>query len=54
MAAGTVTVYGPYTVGDDSTIASALSTGGGAIVKSITSWQDMQNKQVWFAICTEA
>jgi len=54
MAAGTVTVLGPYTVGDTATIASALSTEAGAIVKSITSWQDIQNKYVYFAVCTEA
>jgi len=54
MAAGTVTVLGPYTVGDSATIATALSTEAGAIIKSITSWQDQSNKFVYFCVCTEA
>jgi len=53
MAAGTVTVLGPYPVGGTG-VATALSAEAGAIVKSITSWQDSGNKYVWFAICTEA
>jgi hypothetical protein len=54
MAAGTVTVYGPYEVNDSATIASDLTTGGGAIVKGITSWQDQENRFVWFLVNTEA
>jgi len=53
MAAGTVTVHGPYPI-DGTGVATALSAAGGAIVKNITSWQDAGNRQVWFAVCTEA
>jgi len=54
MAAGTVTVHGPYPT-DGTGVAAALSAaGGGAVIKTLTSWQDIQNKQVWFAVCTEA
>ena len=53
MAAGTVTVLGPYKI-DDASIATDLSSEAGAIVKNITSWQDEDNKFVWFAVCTEA
>ena len=54
MAAGTVTIKGPYALSDTATMASELTTEAGAIVKSITSWQDIDNKQVWFAVVTEA
>ena len=54
MAAGTVTILGPYTLDDTSTMATALTSEAGAIVKSLTSWQDIENKQVWFAVLTEA
>jgi len=54
MAAGTVTIKGPYALSDTSTMASELTAEAGAIVKSLTSWQDIDNKQVWFAILTEA
>ena len=55
MAAGTVTCYGPYAVDDTTTINTDLTAGGGgAIVKNIVSWQDQENKQVWFLICREA
>lgn len=54
MAAGTVTIKGPYAPDDLATIASDLSSEAGAIVKNITSWQDQENKFVWFAVCTEA
>lgn len=53
MAAGTVTILGPYEV-QDASIATDLSSEAGAIVKSITSWQDEGNKFVWFCVCTEA
>ena len=53
MAAGTVTILGPYPT-DGTGVAAALSAEAGAIVKSITSWQDLENRQVWFAVCTEA
>ena len=52
MAAGTVTIKGPYNLADVATMASELTTEAGAIVKSITSWQS--KNQVWFAVCTEA
>ena len=54
MAAGTVTVLGPYNPGDTATMATDLSAEAGAIVKSLTSWQDEDNKFVYFAILTEA
>lgn len=54
MAAGTVTIKGPYALSDTATMASELTTEAGAIIKSITSWQDINNEQVWFAVCTEA
>ncbi len=54
MAAGTVTIKGPYALSDTATMASELTTEAGAIIKSLTSWQDIDNKQVWFAILTEA
>ena len=54
MAAGTVTILGPYKLDDTTSMATDLTTEAGAIVKSITSWQDIDNKQVWFAVCTEA
>lgn len=54
MAAGTVTIKGPYSLDDTSTMASELTSEGGAIVKNITSFQDIENRQVWFVVCTEA
>jgi len=55
MAAGTVTCSGPYAINATAQIATELTwMGGGAIVKNITSWQDLENRQVWFALCTEA
>ena len=53
MAAGTVTVVGPFKI-DASNIASTLTSEAGAIIKSVTSWQDQENKFVWFAVTTEA
>ena len=54
MAAGTCTVIGPYTVGDTATIATDLTNEAGAIVKSITAYQDAGNQRVYFIVCTEA
>jgi len=54
MAAGTVTMLGPYKLEDSATIASDLSSEAGAIVKSIQPFQDIQNGDVYFIICTEA
>ncbi len=54
MAAGTVTIKGPYTLDDTTTMASELTSEAGAIIKSLTSWQDSGTKQVWFAVLTEA
>ena len=54
MAAGTVSILGPYALDDTASMATDLTAEAGAIVKSVTSWQDIDNKQVWFAICTEA
>ena len=54
MAPGTVTVLGPYSIGDTSTIATDLTNEAGAIVKNITAYQDAGNQLVYFVICTEA
>lgn len=54
MAAGTCTVLGPYKIGDTTTIGTALTNEGGAIVKSITAYQDAGNQRVYFVVCTEA
>ena len=54
MAAGTVTIKGPYNLKDTGTMASELTSEAGAIIKSLTSWQDIENRQVWFAVLTEA
>ena len=54
MAAGTVTIKGPYKPNDIGTMATDLTSEAGAIIKSLTSWQDEDNKFVWFAVLTEA
>ena len=54
MAAGTVTIKEPDTLDNTATMASELTSEAGAIVKSLTSWQDHENRQVWFAVLTEA
>ena len=54
MAAGTVSIHGPYPTDGTGVAAALTAAGGGAIVKNITSWQDAGNRQVWFAVCTEA
>lgn len=54
MAAGTVSILGPYALDDTASMATDLTAEAGAIIKSVTSWQDIDNKQVWFAVCTEA
>ena len=53
MAAGTVTVLGPYKLNDTASMATDLSAEAGAIVKNLTSWQDVDG-QVFFAVLTEA
>lgn len=51
MAAGDITILGPYTVGDSTTIDTALS--GAVVVADIfTSWS--YGGQVWFAIVKAA
>ena len=54
MAAGTVTVIGPYSLNDTATMATDLSTEAGAIVKNITPLQDIKSGDVYFFVCTEA
>ena len=54
MAAGTVTDIGPFKPDDFTIISTDLTTEAGAIIKSVTSWQDQENKFVWFAVTTEA
>jgi len=54
MAAGTVTISGPYAINDHVNMAAHASTTGGAVSKSISFYQDLENRQVWFAVCTQA
>ena len=54
MAAGTVTILGPYTLDDTTTMKTDIDAASGAIVKSLTSWQDIDNKRVFFAVLSEA
>jgi len=54
MAAGTATVLGPYALNDTVNIAADLTTEGGAVIKTITSYQDIENRQVWFVVVTAA
>jgi len=54
MAAGTVTISGPYALDDIAAMAVDISTAGGAVSKSISFFQDLENRQVWFASCTQA
>lgn len=51
MAAGDITVLGPYSVGDTSAIDTAL-TGAVVVADDITSWT--WAGQVWFAIVKAA
>jgi hypothetical protein len=51
MAAGDITILGPYSVGDNTAIDTAL-TGAVVVADLITSW--VSNKQVWFAIVKAA
>lgn len=54
MAAGTVTLHGPYSPGAAGIAAALSAAGGGAAIKSIDAFQDAGNTQVWFAVTTEA
>jgi len=51
MAAGDITILGPYSVGANSAIDTAL-TGAVVVADQITSWT--ANGQVWFAIVKAA
>lgn len=51
MAAGDITILGPYAVGDDSAIDTAL-TGAVVVADDFTSW--VSDRQVWFAIVKAA
>ncbi len=53
MAAGTVTMLGPYTIGDSS-IPTDLTTEAGAIVKSVVPMLDAGNQKIYFLVVTEA
>ena len=48
MAHG-VSVIGPYAVGDDTSITTAISAAA-LVADDITSW--VSDRQVWFAIVT--
>lgn len=51
MAAGDITILGPFTVGDSTAIDTAL-TGAVVVADDFTSWSD--SGQVWFAIVKAA
>ena len=51
MAPGDITMLGPYSVGDKSTIDTAL-TGAVVVADDIVSWSS--SGQVWFAIVKAA
>ena len=51
MAAGDITILGPYDVGDSTTIDTAL-TGAVVVADDIVSWT--WAGQVWFAIVKAA
>ena len=51
MAAGDITILGPYNVGDTTTIDTGL-TGQVVVADLIVSWT--ANKQVWFAVVKAA
>ncbi len=51
MAAGDITVLGPYDVGDETGIDTAL-TGQVVVADNITSY--VSDRQVWFAIVKAA
>ena len=51
MAAGDITVLGPYAVGANSAIDTAL-TGQVVVADSITSY--VSDRQVWFVIVKAA
>ena len=54
MAAGTVTMLGPYDLNDSATIASDLTSEAGAIVKSVQPFQDIKSGELYFIVITEA
>ena len=51
MGAGDCTVLGPYAVGANSTISTAIS-GAALVADDIVSW--VSDRQVWFAIVKAA
>lgn len=51
MAAGDITILGPFTVGDSTAIDTAL-TGQVVVADDIVSWSALN--QVWFAIVKAA
>lgn len=51
MAAGDITILGPYNVADSSAIDTAL-TGAVVVADDIVSWT--AGNQVWFAIVKAA
>ena len=54
MAAGTCTILGPYNTGDTTAIASATTSEGGAVAKSVTVLPDENNKRFYLLVCTQA
>lgn len=54
MAAGTVTVIGPYSLDDTAQMATDLTSEAGAIVKNITPIQDIKSGNMFFLVNTEA
>jgi hypothetical protein len=53
MAAGDITVLGPYRVGDNSAIDTAL-TGAVVVADQIVAWTGSNGQQVYFAIVKAA
>lgn len=53
MAAGDITVLGPYDVGDTSAIDTAL-TGQVVVADKIITWTGANGLQVYFAIVKAA
>ena len=49
MAAGDITVLGPYDVGDTSAIDTAL-TGAVVVADDVVVWTGANGQQVYFAI----
>lgn len=53
MAAGDITILGPFAVGDTTAIDTAL-TGAVVVADNFTSWTSANGLQVYFAIVKAA